>query len=249
MQSVPWFEDEDFWTATYPFMFPEESFERAASEISKIIALTGCAEGCAVLDLCCGPGRHSVPFTKHGFNVIGVDRSMFLLSKARTYAEKEKVNLTWVHEDMRNFAQPDRFNLALSLFTSFGFFDEMKENQTVVRNLHRSLVRDGVLIMDVMGKELLAKIFQPTGSRALENGDLLFERRFLRGDWERVESEWVIVSGSEAKTFPLRLWLFSARELKDLLYSVGFEKVAIYGSLDGETYGLDSKRLIAVARK
>src|SRR5438034_3509508 len=199
MQSFPWFEDEGFWMATYPFMFTEESFERAASEIPKIIALTGCAKGCSVLDLCCGPGRHSVPFAKHGFNVTGVDRSAFLLSKARTYAEKQKVNLMWVHEDMRSFGQPDGLNLALSLFTSFGFFDDMTENQTVVRNLHRSLVRDGVLIMDVVAKEQLARIFQPTGSRALENGDLLFERRFLRGDWERIESEWVIVSGSGAE--------------------------------------------------
>src|SRR5207249_10843899 len=133
MQSVPWFEDEDFWTATYPFMIPEESFERAASEISKILALTGCAEGGAVLDLCCGAGRHSVPFTKHGFNVIGVDRSMFLLSKARTHAEKEKVNLTWVHEDMRNFAQPDRFNLALSLFTCSVSSKRLKKIQLAFR--------------------------------------------------------------------------------------------------------------------
>ena len=249
MQPSPWFEDEDFWAATYPFMFPQESFERAASEIPNIMALTGWAGGSSVLDMCCGPGRHSVPFAKHGFKVTGVDRSAFLLSKARTYAEKQKVNLMWVHEDMRSFGQPDGFNLALSLFTSFGFFDDMKENQTVVRNLHRSLVRDGVLIMDIVGKEQLARIFQPTGSRALENGDLLIERRFLRGDWERVESEWVIVSGGKARTFPLRLWLFSARELKDLLYSVGFKKIAVYGSLDGETYGLDSNRLIAVARK
>jgi hypothetical protein len=45
------------------------------------------------------------------------------------------------------------------------------------------------------------------------------------------------------------LWIFSARELKDLLRRVGFEKVTIYGNLDGSGYGLDSNRLIAVARK
>ena len=249
MQQSEWFNDESFWIATYPFMFPEDSFERAIAEIPKIVTLTECPKGSWILDLCCGPGRHSVPLAKHGFNVIGVDRSAFLLGKAKAYAEREHVKATWIQEDMRRFIQPDTFALALSMFTSFGFFDDMKENESVLKNMYSSLVEHGVLILDVIGKEVLAKIFQPTGSQALPNGDVRFERRFLRGDWERIENEWVIVSGNEAKKFRLRLWLFSARELKELLRTVGFEKVTIYGNLDGNGYGLDSSRLIAVARK
>jgi 2-polyprenyl-3-methyl-5-hydroxy-6-metoxy-1,4-benzoquinol methylase len=71
MQQPDRFADEAFWTATYPFMFPEDSFE--ITEIPKIVALTACPNGASALDLCCGPGRHSVPLAKHGFNVIGVD--------------------------------------------------------------------------------------------------------------------------------------------------------------------------------
>jgi SAM-dependent methyltransferase len=246
---MDWFEDEALWTATYPFMFSEESFERAIADIPKIFALTGCSDGDSVLDLCCGPGRHSVPLAKQAFNVTGVDRSAFLLGKAKTYAEQQHVTVTWIHEDMRRFLQPGTFNLALSMFTSFGFFDDMKENEAVLANLFMSLVDHGVLVLDLLGKEVLAKIFQPTGSHALPNGDLVFERRFLCGDWERAESEWVIVSGGEARKYRFRLWLFSARELKNLLSSVGFERVAIYGNLNGSAYGSDSTRLIAVARK
>ena len=249
MQYSEWFEDDAFWTAVYPFMFPEDSFDRAIAEIPKIVALTGCPKGSWVLDLCCGPARHSVPLAKHGFNVIGVDRSAFLLGKAKAYAEREHVKATWIQEDMRRFVQPDTFTIALSMFTSFGYFDDMKENETVLRNLHSSLVDSGVLVLDVMGKEVLSKMFQPTGSQALPNGDVLFERRFIGGDWEKVESEWVIVSGSEAKKVRFRLWIFSARELKDLLSRVGFKEVTVYGNLDGGSYGLDATRLIAVARK
>jgi hypothetical protein len=142
-----------------------------------------------------------------------------------------------------------RRNTHMSLFTSFGFFDDMKDNETVLANLYSSLVDNGVLILELMGKEVLARIFQPTGALALPNGDVMFERRFIRGDWERIENEWVIVSGTEAKRIHLRLWLFSARELKDLLNGVGFRNIAIYGNLDGGAYGLDSTRLVAVARK
>lgn len=208
MHQSEWFENDEFWTATYAFMFPQGAFDRAVDQIPKIVSLTECTDGASVLDLGCGPGRHAVPFAKQGFNVTGVDRSAFLLDKAKAYAERERVNVTWIEEDMRRFAQPDKFNLAMSMFTSFGFFDDMKDNHTVVQNVYRSLASRGVLVIDVMGKEVLAKTFQSTGSQALENGDLLFQRRFVCDDWERIGGEWVLVSSCEAKDISCALVAF-----------------------------------------
>src|SRR4051812_32669357 len=105
-QAVPWFENEDFWTAAYPFMFPETSFDRAKAEIPKMVTLMGATKIRSVLDLCCGPGRHSIPLAKDGFDVTAVDRSAFLLSKAKAYAERENVSITWIQDDMRHFVQP-----------------------------------------------------------------------------------------------------------------------------------------------
>ena len=34
-----WFENEDFWTEMYPYMFPEERFESAEDQIDKILSL------------------------------------------------------------------------------------------------------------------------------------------------------------------------------------------------------------------
>jgi hypothetical protein len=150
---------------------------------------------------------------------------------------------------MRHFVQPSKFNLALNLYTSFGFFNDIDDNRAVLRNLHASLTTAGVLVMEMVSKERLAKIFQPTGSNALPNGDVLFERRFIADGWEQIENEWTIVSGEHAKTYRLRFWLFTGRELKDLLYSAGFKHVTIYGDFDGAAYGVNASRLVAVARK
>jgi len=244
----PWFENDEFWIATYPFMFPETSFATAISDVTKIMAISGRRNG-AVLDMACGPGRHAIALAKQGFDVTGVDRTRFLLEKAKQNAEEQHARVTWVLDDMRGFAKPDTFDLALSLFTSFGYFDDMAENQAVLRNLNTSLVPGGVLVMDMMGKERLAKIFQPTTSQSLPNGDLLIERRSIIRNWEMVENQWYVVSGKEVKTFTFRLWVFSAHELKDLLAEAGFSNINIYGDLDGNTYGPDATRLVAFARK
>ena len=48
-----WFENEDFWTEMYPYMFPEERFESAEDQVDKILSLVEFS-GTHILDLCCG---------------------------------------------------------------------------------------------------------------------------------------------------------------------------------------------------
>jgi len=43
--------------------------------------------------------------------------------------------------------------------------------------------------------------------------------------------------------------IYSAQELKALLYEAGFNQVQIYGDLEGGEYGINASRPIAVARK
>ena len=77
-----WVEDQQLWIDSCPFMFPQERFEATPEEVDRIILLTGLAGG-RVLDLCCGPGRHSVEFAARGFRVTGVDRTAFLVEKSK----------------------------------------------------------------------------------------------------------------------------------------------------------------------
>jgi len=85
-----WFENETFWETIYPFIFVEERFTTAEAEVAELAKLTGTPFR-KVLDLCCGPGRHSIPLARQGAQVTAVDRSPFLLEKARSRAELEKL--------------------------------------------------------------------------------------------------------------------------------------------------------------
>ena len=60
-----WFSNPDFWSLFYDWMFTAESFDQAREQVEDIVKLSGIASG-TVLDLCCGPGRHSVPLRKAG---------------------------------------------------------------------------------------------------------------------------------------------------------------------------------------
>ena len=81
---MQWFENEAFWETFYDFMFSPARISSAPDEIERVLKLCGVYEG-RVLDLCCGPGRHSAVLAQKNFTVTAVDRSPFLLSKAREH--------------------------------------------------------------------------------------------------------------------------------------------------------------------
>jgi len=243
-----WFDDETFWRDLYPFMFPEKRLDEAVGQIEQLLALAA-PPGKSVLDLCCGPGRHSVALAKRGFSVTGVDKTRFLLNKARARARAAKVQIEWVFRDMRDFVRPDSFDLALSLFTSFGYFDDKAQDAAVLGHIFASLRPAGVFVIDVMGKERLAAIYQPTTSTVLPNGASLVQCHEIIDDWTRVRNEWILIRRGQAKSFPFDLTIYSGQELRDRLEGAGFVDVKLYGNMVGDPYGEKAQRLVAVARK
>lgn len=246
--AADWFDDESLWAETFDYMFPDSSFESAREQVDDLIELTGVQQG-ALLDLGCGPGRHSVPFAVRGFQVTGVDITPFLMEKARAYADREGVEIELVRQDMRRFIRPGAFDLALSMLTSFGYFDDPEENLQVLRNVHASLKPGGVFVFDTYGKEILAGIFEETGSKELPDGTLIVQRRHVIADWSQMENEWLHIKDEQVRRLRLRHWIYSGREFRDMLAAAGFAEIRLCGDLDGSPYDRKAVRLIAVGKK
>lgn len=243
-----WFTEKDFWERFYPLLFPPERLERGREEVAYIVSRTGCLEG-RVLDLCCGPGRHAVEFARLGFAVTGVDLTPLLLQKGKELAQKEGLAVEWVQEDMRTFKRKNTYDLAVNLFTSFGFFEKKEDNQKVLFNLYESLKEGGTLFLDVMGKEILARRFQETRSCSLPDDSLFIEKNQVLESWSRIHNRWILIKEGKAREFQFNLWIYSAQELAAMLEEIGFVKLKIYGSHQGDAYDDEAKRLIIIGRK
>ena len=110
-------------------------------------------------------------------SVVGLDRSAFLLGKARDLSQREGVAVEWVHADMRDYVQDPPVDLVLNLFTSFGYFEDDADNERVLENAYRSLRPGGSVVVDVMGKEILARIFSPSTVLDAPGGMVVQRRR------------------------------------------------------------------------
>jgi SAM-dependent methyltransferase len=243
-----WHEDDDFWVTMRPYLFDQARLAKTPTEIDQLIQLAGLSPGMSILDLGCGPGRHALELARRGFRVTGVDRTGGYVSRARELADTEGLDVEFVQADMRQFLRPGGFEVGLSLFTSFGYFEDPAENRQVLVNAYRSLRDGGKLVMELMGKEVLARIFQERGWRE-QDDVLLLEERKVKDGWRRIESRWILVGEEERREFLISHWLYSAAELSALLAGSGFRSVDAYGGLDGGPYDHTAKRLVMVAQR
>lgn len=243
-----WHEDNQFWQVAGEVMFTEKSWNSAPQDVDSILTLLIVEPPSAVLDMCCGPGRHSLELAQRGFQVTGVDRTATYLETARAKAADRGLEVNFVLEDMRTFQRHEEYDFAINLFTSFGYFENQADNQLVLKNIFLSLRPGGRLLMEMMGREVLARIFLERTWDEVGNILFLQEHRVIE-DWRRLENRWIMVLEDKRYEYKLIHWIYSASELEDMLIQAGFSQVKFFGDIAGNPYDQNARRLVAVAQK
>jgi SAM-dependent methyltransferase len=247
-ESKPWHEDDFFWKTWGPVLFTGRRLAATSAEVEGVVSLTGITPGAHVLDLCCGIGRHSLELARRGFKVTGVDRTSHYLEQASAQADKENLKVEFVQDDMRAFCRPGTFDAAISMFTSFSYFEDPEEDRQVVLNVYQSLKSDGVFLLEMMGKEVLARIFTERGWHE-ENGMLVLEERKVSKNWGWMENRWIMIKDNKRTEFRITHRLYAATELATLFIGCGFKQVDVYGGLEGNAYDHTARRLVVVGHK
>lgn len=243
-----WYNQDSYWTTFESMLFHRKRMADTAAQVDHIIKLLQIEPDAKILDLACGIGRHSLEFARRGFPVTGVDRTKPYLDKAKKQAAAAGLSIEFINEDMRKFYREASFDVVINMFTSFGYFEQAEDDRQVVENVFRSLKSGGKFLVEMMGKELIARDFRERDWNEV-NGVIILEDRKLLNNWEKIESRWTILKDDQQIEYTFVLRLYSAVELSMLLKQCGFSEVNVYGSLEGIDYDHRAKRLVAVAIK
>lgn len=241
--SGDWYDDDSLWVDFAPAMFSGARAETVA-ELVRTAPLLDFPPGSRILDLCCGPGLFLVPLAARGHHVTGVDLSPAMLERAEAACREAAADVTLVREDMLTYAAPESYDVILNVFTSFGYFEDADDNAQVLHNAWRSLAPGGRLLVDVMGKEVLAGWIGRPQAVDLPDGSYVVQRDTVLDSWRRLRTDWTLVRGESARTASIKSFLYSAAELHDLFVAAGFADVECFGDFDGGPYDQSSRRLI-----
>ena len=203
-----------------------------------------------VLDIACGAGRHSIELARRGFDVTGFDLSPFLIGEARNalkHSKEKGLLLKLEIKDMRHFDYKEKFDIALNIFSSFGYFEDDDTNFSVFENAASSVRKGGYFLFDYINKDYLLKNIVPISSQSKGKYRITQKRR-LSGDF--VHKEITIKDGKFSASFEERLKLYSPDEIKKSLRLFGFEVEKTFGDYFGNRFAKkDSQRFIAFAKK
>ena len=229
-------------------------------EVDQFLSILKISPEDKILDLCCGQGRHSLELSRRGFKFIeGLDRSHYLIQRAKKQAIKEGFDVRFREGDARKLAYaPDTFDVVMILGNSFGYFETMEDDLRVLKGVFRVLKPWGRLLIDVADGGYLKENFQPRSWEWIDRKLFVCRERSLSLDEQRLISREVITNvekGVIADQFYAER-LYSKESFPHILKSAGFNDTIFHGEFSPDSernqdLGMMERRLIvtSVVRK
>ncbi len=253
----------DWWRSIFNALYLKTDADVVAdehitgSEVDFFVRAAGLSKEWRILDLCCGQGRHSLELARKGFrNVEGLDRSRYLITKARGLAIREGLGVKFREGDARKTHYPaDAFDSVMILGNSFGYFETVRDDLRVLKEVFRILRPDGVCLLDVTDGDYLRNRFQSRSWEWIDKKHFVCRERSLSADGERLISREVVTNcgkGVIADQFYAER-LYSQEGIIGLLQEAGFSQCTVHGqmspnSLRNQDLGMMEQRIIVSAK-
>ena len=228
----------------YHILYRNRDEHEAAQFIDRVLKYFNPAPDAMFLDLGCGRGRHSIYMNKKGYNMTGVDLSKENIRKAKRF-ENEKLHFE-VH-DMREPFVENKFDYVFNLFTSFGYFPSIEENEKVLSASFRNLKPKGKILIDFLNATQVIKGLVKEEVQVIDG--ITFEiSREIKDD---IIHKYIdIIDGSEKTRFVEKVRALTRQDFAGMLSRTNFEILDTFGSYSLDEYDEDeSSRLIIIARK
>ncbi|MCB0731826.1 MAG: class I SAM-dependent methyltransferase [Ignavibacteriae bacterium] len=241
-----WYKDW-FSSDYYLEVYKHRNFEDTENLVELILSNTDIKPDAKILDAACGAGRYSIKFAERGFDVTGFDLSKSMLEIAENEASIRNLKIDFQHYDLRHFKSEKKFNLVLSLFTSFGYFESDDENFLFPQNAYNYLKEKGYYILDYLNKGYLETNLVENSEKFVEDNKIT-ETRFIKNN--RIQKKIIISNGEENKEYLESVKLYSYEEIVKNFENIGFNVKKVFGNYLGENYNKQtSERCIIIFQK
>lgn len=253
----------DWWRRIFNSMYLKtdadvvEDKQITKNEVELFTSILNAPKDSAILDLACGQGRHSIELAQRGFtNITGLDRSHYLIRKAKSVMQQEGLKISFKEGDARKLPFPaDTFDVVMILGNSFGYFESNEDDIMILKEVFRVLKPDGTFLIDVADGSYLRTHYQPRSWEWIDKKYFVCRERSLAKDNERLISR-EIISHVEKGIIVDQFYaerLYSMDMLNDIFARAGYQKLKFHdvlesNSLRNQDLGMMERRIILTAK-
>ena len=233
-----------------------------AQEVKFLKEILKLKRGTRLLDIGCGYGRHLIPLTERGVDVVGCDLSPFMLKetvrrvaqKAPGKSKRNDVLKAWikrgpklVQSDNRRLPFHHAFDCACNMFNSFGYCNEERDNYRILESIALALKPGGLFLIDLVNRDFYLQLNARKDWYERENAIILEHKRFDSLQ-NRSEIDVTVIDKQGKRSYHHSIRLYSFTELTMLLEAAGFSVLSVYGSFTGDNFDLKQDRMLILAR-
>ena len=219
------------------------------------------AAGGPVLELGCGTGRIALPAARAGAHVVGIDRSLRMLSRARTRVRRARLRsrVQLVRGDIRHLPFPDRtFPLIMA---PYGILQSLLVERDLTRTIEavsRVLTKGGLfgleLVADLPAWSEYSKRVSLRGRRRAGGPPITLVESVIQDRARHVtrfEQEFIEGRGRSAvrRRFTLAFRTLTVPQMVRRLERAGLEVAAVLGDYRGGPWDLRAEVWIILARQ
>ncbi len=238
-------------------------------EVDALTAMLDLSPGTTVLDVGCGPGRHSLELARRGYEVVGVDISQAFIDSAAAAAEAEGLTARcrFVRGDARRLHELalGSFDLVISLCQgAFGLTGgpsadpptadsrALELDEPVLTAMASVLAPEGRIVVSAFSAYFQVRHTEPDRPNGAPSADLPAESFDAETG---VNHEWTTVLDPDGRPRTAELWTtcYTPRELRLLARAVDLRVEAVHGVTPGD-YGpyppdLDRPEFLLIAAR
>ena len=228
----------------YHTLYKNRDEKEAQVFIDNLIDYLQIHKGSKLIDIACGKGRHAKYFNKKGMDVVGVDLSQNSINTAK---KDENKNLQFSVHDMGENYQENAFDVVTNLFTSFGYFENNKDEQKAINAMANNLKKEGILIIDFMNaKKVIANLVLKE-QKTINNIQFDITRQVKDGF---ILKDIRITDGKEQQQFQEKVKAITLADYSEFITNAGLKIIDIFGNYKLDNFDEEiSDRLILICKK
>jgi len=228
----------------YEMLYKDRDQAEADTLINNLLKYLQPNPNSFMLDLACGKGRHAISLSKDTYNVTGIDISK---KNIRTAEKFSTTSLSFYIHDMRKPFMTNYYNYIFNLFTSFGYFENARENNAVIANIYNALRPDGIFVLDFVNITKAAQNLSEYEQKEIEGVKFSVRRKIENGF---LVKDIHIIDGALQYNFEEKVSMFTSSLLKQAMEKHGFEIVKTFGDYNLSEFNIEnSDRFILISKK